>query len=125
MNATQTTFRIAKSLAIGALIFCSVAGLGQQHRTVINFADIGNIRNWQADGTDAVLIQNSHDQWFRASFWAPCVDLPFVETIAFVTEPNGDLGKYSSILVDGQQCWFKEFGHASDPQSGEGRHSVH
>jgi len=124
MNATRKTFRILKSFALGTVIFCSVAALAQQHRTTISFADIGNVRSWQADGNEAVFIESSHNQWYRASFWSPCVDLPFVETIAFVTEPNGDLGRYSSILVDGDRCWFKEFEQASAPDSSDGRQRV-
>ena len=87
----------------------------QSSRAVLHFADLGGIRNWQADGSDALFIESVHGDWYRATFWAPCVDLPFAIAIAFVTEPNGNLERFSSILVDGERCSFRTFEHATEP----------
>jgi hypothetical protein len=92
----------------------------QTHRVSIPFADIGNVRNWRADGTSALFIQAMNRKWYRATFWAPCQELPFAIAIAFVTEPNGQLDRYSSILVEGDRCWFRSFGEASPPPSEAG-----
>ncbi|HEU4618698.1 MAG TPA: hypothetical protein VFV10_11680 [Gammaproteobacteria bacterium] len=44
-------------------------------------------------------------------------ELPFAIGIAFVTEPAGHLDQYSSILVDGERCWFKTFERSGPPPS--------
>jgi hypothetical protein len=89
-------------------------------RTSIPFADIGNIRDWQAMSAEELYVQAMNRNWYRASFWAPCHSLPFAVGIAFVTEPNGQLDSFSSILVDGERCWFKTFerSEAPPPQRG-------
>jgi hypothetical protein len=84
-------------------------------RTSIPFADIGNIRNWRATSTDELYVQAMDRDWYRATFWGPCQALPFAIGIAFVTESNGALDRFSSILVEGERCWFKSFERADPP----------
>ncbi len=81
----------------------------------IPFADIGNIRNWHSDTANELYIQAMDKDWYKTTFWAPCTPLPFANTIAFVTEPNGELSSFSSVLVDGQRCWFKTFEKSAAP----------
>jgi hypothetical protein len=83
----------------------------------IPFADLGNIRDWRADGHDAMLIESQGGDWYRATFWAPCYELPFAETVGFVTEPGGSLNKFSSIVVGGQRCWFRTFEPVAPPSA--------
>lgn len=106
--------------------FCSVLlGAGNAfatQRTMIPFADLGNIRDWQSDDPDELYVQSANRDWYHIMFWAPCNELPFAIGIAFVTDPSGQLDKYSSILVDGQRCWFKSFEKsAAPPSEDEGR----
>ena len=96
---------ISCALALGA----SVALAQAERRVAIHFADIGNLQNWRADSTDELYIETMSRKWYRVTFWSPCHGLPFVSDIAFVTEPNGELNAYSSILVSGERCWFKTF----------------
>jgi hypothetical protein len=84
-------------------------------RTMIPFADLGNIRDWQSDDPDELYVQSANRDWYRITFWAPCNGLPFVVGIGFVTDPSGRLDEYSSILVDGQRCWFKTFERSDAP----------
>ena len=100
------------------------SAIEQSKRAVLNFADLGAIRNWQPEGMDAILIENVHNDWFRATFWAPCYELPFAEAIAFITEPNGSLDRFSSIYVAGERCSFREFERTTEPASDRGRVSV-
>ena len=90
----------------------------------IRFAEIGNIRSWQAVGHDAILFQSGDGHWLRADFTAPCRDLPFAFSISFITEPNGRLDRFSSILVDGQRCWFRSVRADTEPGSRNGRHDI-
>lgn len=107
-------YRSALAVVLGAMLATGGA-MAAQNRTAIHFADIGNIRNWSADTPDALYIQSMNRQWHRVTFWSPCTQLPFALTIAFVTEANGDLNAYSSILVGGERCWFKTFEASSAP----------
>lgn len=81
----------------------------------LHFADLGGIRNWRADGNEAILIEGRRDQWYRATFFSPCPDVRFANTIAFVTDTTGDLDKFSSILVRDRRCYFRSFERIPDP----------
>jgi hypothetical protein len=59
----------------------------------------GGIRNWRADGNDALYVEDQHRQWYRATFFASCLGLPYAETIGFVTDAGGALDRFSSIVV--------------------------
>jgi hypothetical protein len=83
----------------------------------IPFADLGNIRDWTANSSDALYVQSQNRKWYKITFWSPCHALPFAVAIAFVTGPLGSLDKYSSILVDGERCWFRTFEQTEPPAS--------
>jgi hypothetical protein len=101
------------AVTLGTAMF--QGGAQAEERTVMNFADMGGIRNWRPGANDSLLIEGRNGKWFRASFWGPCYDLKFVSAIAFVTEPTGELDKFSSVLVDGQRCWFRSFEKTTAP----------
>ena len=101
---------LATLLALGALVTAGAA-----ERTSIPFAAIGNIRNWHATSRDELYVQATNRDWYRATFRAPCHALPFAVGIAFVTESNGQLDRFSSILVDDERCWFKTFERSGPP----------
>jgi Family of unknown function (DUF6491) len=90
----------------------------------LTFHETGNIRSWQPVGHDALLIESGAGQWYRAEFAAPCGGLPFAMSVSFVTEPDGRLDQYSSILVEGEQCWFRDVQKVTEPNSREGRHAT-
>lgn len=87
----------------------------------LHFADLGGIRNWRADGDEALLIEGRRGQWFRATFFSPCPDVRFANTIAFVTDTTGDLDKFSSIIARGRRCYFDSFERVPDPDAEPGR----
>lgn len=74
---------------------------------VIRFVDLSGVKDWQAEGINSLLIQGNNFQWYRATLFSECFGLPWAEHIAFVTSFDGSLDKFSSILVSGQQCYFK------------------
>ena len=91
-------------------------------RAELDFADLGGIENWRAaeDG-DALLIEGRNDQWYRATFWGPCPEINFAQTLGFVTSrPTGNLDRFSSILVDGVRCNFRTFERTSPPDADSG-----
>lgn len=109
-------FRILVStlFSVGLL---AVAGSAAADRAAsIPFADLGNISNWRADGHEAMLIESQRGNWYRATFFAPCYELPFAESVGFVTEPGGRLDKFSSVVVAGQRCWFRDFEQVPAPE---------
>lgn len=86
-----------------------------QTQTAIHFADIGNVWTWTADNPNEMYIQSNNMKWYRVTFWAPCLRLPYAIRVAFVTEPNGDLNAFSSVLVHGERCWFRTFEQSEGP----------
>jgi hypothetical protein len=108
-----------RTLSLPAVVLALAGGaLAQQppaHATRIPFADIGNIRDWRASSSDELYIQSMDRQWFRTTFFAPCTALPYATAIAFVTEPNGELNSFSSVLVEGERCWFRTFASSEEP----------
>jgi hypothetical protein len=113
LNARYAGFLVVAACVSGMLIHQSSAAA--EPHTVISFADIGGINSWKPGPNDTLLIEGRKGQWYRASFWGPCSSLRFSEAIAFVTEPTGELDKYSSILADGERCWFRTFDKISPP----------
>jgi hypothetical protein len=83
----------------------------------IAFANHGGIRDWQADGDKAIYVQDIHGKWYHAQLMGFCTDLPFVEHVGFVSEPNGDFNRMSAIVVRGQQCPVKTFTASGAPPS--------
>jgi len=81
----------------------------------LQFADLGGIRDFRVDGDNGIYIEGRNRQWYHADFYAPCYDLRFHEHVGFVLELNGELDRFSSILVGGQQCYFKSFERSEKP----------
>ncbi len=110
---------VLRGLAVTAVSFACLAGAGSAHgeqrHTSIPFANLGNIRNWRSDRANELYVESQNRKWYRITFWSPCEQLPFAIRIAFVTDTLGSLDKFSSILVDGERCWFKSFEPMSGP----------
>ena len=105
---------------LGLLIPASIAvstPVQASERVVIRFADIGNIRDWHAENSEELFVQNLHKQWYRITFAPPCQNLPFVTGIAFETDNLGNIDKDSSIVVDGERCFFKSIEESAAPVS--------
>jgi hypothetical protein len=108
-----------RTLSFTAAFMAFAAGAGAQkpagQPALIPFADIGNIRDWRSSSNTELYIQSMDRKWFKTTFLAPCTALPYATAIAFVTEPNGDLNSFSSVLVDTERCWFKTFESSDEP----------
>lgn len=115
MKLKQTVAGLALVAALASAAAPALAaGREQTHAqsqrpATIFAADLGGIRNWRADGRDALLIESTHDRWYRATFFGPCSELRFADRIGFVTSPAGELDRFSSILVGRHECQFRTF----------------
>ena len=105
----------ALGVATVAVTIAVAGGASAEKPARIPFADIGNIRDWRADTANELYIQSMDREWYRTTFLAPCRALPFADAIAFVTEPNGELNSFSSVLVENERCWFKTFEKSDAP----------
>jgi len=70
----------------------------------IPFANHGGIYNWGVVDNRTLLIQGRNRKWYKATLFAPCIDLPFAQTIGFKTNASGSFDKFSSIVVRRQRC---------------------
>ncbi|MCB1692980.1 MAG: hypothetical protein KDI19_09450 [Pseudomonadales bacterium] len=81
----------------------------------IPFVDYGGIRSWEPVGQEAILIEGRNNKWYKATFFSPCIGLSFPLAVGFVTDPSGSVDQFSSILVDGDRCWFKKLEQVPAP----------
>ncbi len=80
----------------------------------ISFVNMGGIQDWRPDGEKGLYIDGPNRQWYYATFMSQCIGLNFTEHVGFVSEPNGNLDKFSSVLVDHRECHIKSL-VTSDP----------
>lgn len=106
---------VAVTVMASGLAFGDSSPAVAKERAVLRFADLGGIQDWRATDDGALLVEGVNGNWYRATFWGPCYELRFTDTIAFVTNPPGDLDKFSSILADGNRCWFRTFEKVEKP----------
>ncbi len=84
----------------------------------IPFPNSGNIRDWRADGSDALYVEDVRGHWYHATLLGPCIDLPTADQIAFLTRGPDQLDKFSSIAVRGQTCAFSSLVTSAPPPKG-------
>ena len=84
-------------------------------RDYIAFANNGGVRNWQADGSDVIYFEASHDRWYRAELFRPAFDLPTVETIGIDAGARDRLDRFGAIVVRGERIPFTSFERVDGP----------
>jgi hypothetical protein len=109
----RRTLSLALALAFvtvgaGRLVSARIEDQEQRHAS-IEFVSLGGIDDWRAEGNRAMLIKGLNGSWYRAEFSVPCSGLQFRDRVAFVTDGTDRLDKFSSILVNGERCWFRSF----------------
>lgn len=68
----------------------------------------GTFSEWRPVGNDALLLFDSDNIGWRATFAQPCPGLESATVISFVTPAAGSLEDYDSILLeDGTRCYFE------------------
>lgn len=84
----------------------------------IPFADSVGIRNWRADGDDAVYLEDNRRRWYRAELFTPTFGLPFVNYIGIDAGPTGTLDKFGALFIDGERHQLKSLVRIPDPTRG-------
>ena len=88
----------------------------QSKRAVIHFSDLGGIKDWRAVDDKTIEIEGRNGTWYRAELWSYCQGLRTANSIGFISEPNGDLDRFSSIYVGrGERCQFRTFEQIETP----------
>jgi hypothetical protein len=75
--------------ALGAGVVHAEAAKSPQPQASIPFVPYGSIRDWRADRTRGLWVQDSHRKWYYAKTMGPCFGLDFAHTIAFDTRSMG------------------------------------
>jgi Family of unknown function (DUF6491) len=70
----------------------------------IVFPNYGAIRNFEADGTDGIWLEDQNRRWYYAELQGGCQDLNFAQAIGFDTGGASTFDKFSSIVVRGWKC---------------------
>ena len=118
----QLALRILLSGGCLLMLSGKVAAAEEQHEHAsIHFVNYHGIRDWQADGQNSLFVQDNRKQWYRATFWTPCFDLPFAVGIGFMPGSMDELDEWSSVVVRGERCMFKTFEKSGPPPPPEKR----
>jgi hypothetical protein len=109
-------------LALAALLFTSsaLAKKPPAERVLgveasIPFADSIGIYNFQADGYEAIWIQDQHRRWYHAKLMGRCVDLPFAQDVGFDPGGTSTLDKFGSIIVGHDRCQIQSLVTSGPP----------
>src|SRR3546814_187220 len=73
---------IAAAVFVIAAVFAGESSKGatpDPKEAVIPFVNSGSIRDWSADGREAIYIQDVHGQWYHAKRMSSCTDLQFTD----------------------------------------------
>jgi hypothetical protein len=83
----------------------------------IPFVNLGSsIRDWHADGTRGIWVQDAHRQWYYAKLTAPCLGLDFAVRVGFETRGPDTLDRFSTLVVPGEgRCAFQSFTKSEAP----------
>jgi hypothetical protein len=70
----------------------------------IPFVGMGSIRDWRADGSNALYVQGIGNRWYHATLMGPCNDLPFANTIGFDVRGTNQLDRFGTVVLRHQRC---------------------
>ncbi|MEY2925986.1 MAG: hypothetical protein RL367_463 [Pseudomonadota bacterium] len=70
----------------------------------IPFADSIGIYDFQADGYEAIWIEDQHRRWYHATLMRHCFDLPFAEQVGFETRGTSTLDRFGAVIVGNDRC---------------------
>jgi hypothetical protein len=58
-----------------------------------------SIRQWQADGTQGLWIQDARKNWYYAKLRTTCIGLDFAVSLGFETATTSSLDRFGSVIV--------------------------
>lgn len=128
VNTTTVTVAMALVLAMGSVVAQAAeeapplvspterAALGKEGlppQASIPFPD-RNIESWRANGRKGLWIR-AQRKWYYAELFMECPDLPWAESVGFVTGGPGSFDRYSYILVRGDRYPLRSLTASSEP----------
>jgi hypothetical protein len=81
----------------------------------IPFATFGGIRNFEADGTDAVYLQDRARRWYHAELAGPCQELPWAFGIGVDTRGSSTFDRFSTLIVGRDRCQLTSLTRSGPP----------
>jgi hypothetical protein len=105
------------ALALAGAAQAQTAGPHSGEPASIPFITHGSVRTFQStpDG-DGIYIQNARRDWYYASFFSRCLDLPYAIRVGFDTFGGGpSLERGDTILADHQRCRIDQIVHSGPP----------
>jgi len=81
----------------------------------IPFAHFGGVRNFEADGTDAVYLQDRGRRWYHAELAGPCQELPWAFGIGIDTRGSNTFDRFSSLIVGRDRCQLLSLTRSAGP----------
>jgi hypothetical protein len=90
----------------------------------IVFPNYGAIRNFEADGSKGIWLEDNRRRWYYGEFLGSCHDLNFAQAIGFDTGGVSRFDKFSKIIVNGDRCVLNSLVTAEKPLSKKERKRV-
>jgi len=89
-------------------------------RASIPFVRFGNLYDFEAapDG-QGIYLQDARRDWYYASLFGPCIDLPFATRIGVVNWGFDSVDDSSTILVGRDRCRIDRLVHSGPPPKRE------
>lgn len=97
--------------------------LGVESR--ISFPNNGAIRNFEADGSDGIWLEDRQRRWYYADFIGNCQELNFAQAIGFDTRGLSSLDRFSTVIVHGTRCPIASLVTANKPMPRKERQRIH
>src|SRR5262245_54832557 len=88
--------------AVAAALLAPLASLAADARLL--FKEIGQIKEWRAEGAAVVYVKNESGQWHKAEMYEACMTLDTKNGISFLTEPDPTYGLVSKVKVGRRIC---------------------
>ena len=104
----------AATLAAAAPVVHAAPKTPQPPQASIPFVNHNGIRDWRPTDSRTLYVQDARRQWYRATLFTPCFDLPFAQAIGFETRGGDTFDRFSSIRVRGERCSLSSL-EVSDP----------
>lgn len=107
-------------IGVVALALAGQSALAAPHASLppqasIPFVNHNGIRDWHAADSRTLYVQDARRQWYRATLFSPCLDLPFAQSIGFETRGLDTFDRFSSIRVRGDRCQVSSLERSEAP----------
>lgn len=103
------------ALAIGGAAQAATPDSPLPQQASVPFVNHHGIRDWHAADDRTLYVQDNRHQWYRATLFARCFELPFAQMIGFETRGIDSFDRFSSIRVRGERCQVSSLVASSAP----------